>query len=55
MNMQYKYVVRRRVALAILLLVVGAVTYATRDVCYVGQPDGNMLGYGSCHKMIWGN
>jgi TRAP-type uncharacterized transport system fused permease subunit len=27
-------------------------TYATHDVCYVGQPDGNMFGYGSCSTMI---
>jgi hypothetical protein len=56
MRMEQKYIVRRRVAAVILLLaVIGAITYATRDVCYVGQPDGNWLGYGSCHKMIWGN
>jgi hypothetical protein len=28
-----------------------AFTYATRDVCYVGE-QGNMFGYGSCSKMI---
>lgn len=27
-------------------------TYATRDVCYVGNMEGNFLGYGSCTKMI---
>lgn len=32
-------------------LIVGGFTYATRDVCYVGE-DGNWLGYGSCSKMI---
>ena len=26
-------------------------TYVTRDVCYVGE-SGNVLGYGSCTKMI---
>lgn len=26
--------------------------YATDDLCYVGQPDGNMFGYGSCSQMI---
>ena len=27
-------------------------TYATRDVCYVGNMPGNTFGYGSCSKMI---
>jgi len=27
------------------------VTWATRDVCYVGE-NGNFLGYGSCNDMI---
>jgi len=27
-------------------------TYATRDVCWVGNMPGNHLGYGSCTKMI---
>jgi hypothetical protein len=27
-------------------------TYATRDVCYVGNMPGNHFGYGSCSKMI---
>ena len=35
----------------LVALVVGEFTYATRDVCYVGK-DGNILGYGSCSKMI---
>lgn len=34
------------------LLAIIAFTYATRDTCYVGQTDGNWLGYGSCYKMI---
>lgn len=33
------------------ILIVGLFTYATRDVCYVGE-SGNALGYGSCSKMI---
>ena len=32
-------------------LVIALFTYATRDVCYVGE-SGNALGYGSCTKMI---
>ncbi len=52
MNMQRKYVIRRRiVALAVAASLVAAFTYATRDTCYVGQ-GGNALGYGSCTKMI---
>ena len=27
-------------------------TYATRDICYVGNMEGNFLGYGSCTKML---
>ena len=27
-------------------------THATRDVCYVGNMPGNVLGYGSCSAMI---
>lgn len=27
-------------------------SYATRDVCYVGNMPGNHFGYGSCSKMI---
>lgn len=27
-------------------------TYVTRDVCYVGNMEGNVLGYGSCSKML---
>ena len=33
-------------------LVVSLFTYATRDVCYVGNMPGNTFGYGSCSKMI---
>ena len=35
------------VALLVILF-----TYATRDVCYVGNMPGNTFGYGSCSKMI---
>lgn len=38
------------VVIAVTLLV-GLFTYATRDVCYVGNK-GNALGYGSCSKML---
>lgn len=34
------------------ILIVSLFTYATRDVCYVGSMPGNILGYGSCSKMI---
>lgn len=33
-------------------IIVGAFTYLTRDICYVGNMEGNTLGYGSCSKMI---
>jgi hypothetical protein len=33
------------------LIVLSLFTYATRDVCYVGD-SGNWLGYGSCTEMI---
>ena len=35
-----------------VIVLISLLTYSTRDVCYVGQPDGNMFGYGSCNKMI---
>lgn len=34
------------------IFIVGAFTYLTRDICYVGNLEGNTLGYGSCSKMI---
>ena len=34
-----------------VFILVSLFTYATRDVCYVGK-SGNLLGYGSCMKMI---
>jgi PDZ domain-containing secreted protein len=37
---------------ALVILIVLAFTYLTRDVCYVGNMPGNTLGYGSCSKMI---
>lgn len=37
---------------ATVLLLVSLFTYATRDVCYVGNMPGNFMGYGSCSKMI---
>ena len=50
--MERKYVMRRRaVAVLIGAIVISLFTYATRDVCYVGD-GGNALGYGSCSTMI---
>jgi hypothetical protein len=37
---------------SLAILIVSLFTYATRDVCYVGNMEGNILGYGSCSKMI---
>jgi hypothetical protein len=51
--MEAKFVRRRRMVFAIVVVMITAMfTYATRDVCYVGQPEGNMFGYGSCMQMI---
>ena len=33
-------------------LLMGGFTYATRDVCFVGNLPGNVLGYGSCNAML---
>lgn len=53
MRMEAKFIRRRRVVFAIVVMMITAMfTYATRDVCYVGQPEGNMFGYGSCTQMI---
>lgn len=55
MKMERKYVVRRRVVFAIVILLLTTLfTYATRDTCYVGtdKPYSNFLGYGSCTKML---
>ena len=50
--MERKYIARRRfVAVIIGALLISLFTYATRDVCYVGE-GGNALGYGSCLGMI---
>ena len=52
MKMERKYIVRRRaVVITVGALLLSLFTYATRDVCYVGE-GGNALGYGSCLKMI---
>jgi hypothetical protein len=40
------FVVIPAVALGLLI------SYATRDLCYVGSEHGNALGYGSCSEMI---
>lgn len=34
------------------ILIASLFTYLTRDICYVGNLEGNVLGYGSCSKMI---
>ena len=53
MKMDSKYVNRRRVVFGIVVLIIAiAFTYLTRDVCYVGNMEGNVLGYGSCSKML---
>jgi hypothetical protein len=52
MLMDRKYVIRRRVVFAVVVMAISALfTYATRDTCYVGE-GGNAFGYGSCSKMI---
>lgn len=52
MRMEKKFIVRRRAfAIIIGILLITLFSYATRDVCYVGE-GGNALGYGSCSKMI---
>jgi hypothetical protein len=49
-------VYRRRRFVAFVLtpaLVLGLlISYATRDLCYVGSEHGKTLGYGSCSEMI---
>lgn len=53
MKMDSKYVNRRRVIFGIVVLIIAiAFTYLTRDTCYVGNMEGNVLGYGSCSKML---
>ena len=50
--MERTYIVRRRVVALIMgALLLSLFTYATRDVCYVGN-GGNAFGYGSCSQMI---
>jgi hypothetical protein len=48
MRMDRKFVRRRRVAFVIALVALVALTYGTRDLCWVGS------GYGSCSAMIDG-
>jgi hypothetical protein len=51
--MERKFVIRRRVVFAIAILIASfTFGYATNDVCYVGQENGNWFGYGSCSAMI---
>ena len=53
MKMDAKYVNRRRVTFALVVAIIAiGFTYLTRDVCYVGNMEGNFLGYGSCSKML---
>lgn len=53
MKMDAKYVNRRRVAFVLIVAIIAiGFTYLTRDVCYVGNMEGNFLGYGSCSKML---
>lgn len=53
MRMERKYVNRRRAVFAIVVTVIAlSFTYATRDICYVGNMPGNVLGYGSCNAML---
>lgn len=53
MKMERKYVMRRRVVFVVAVAIISiAFTYATRDTCYVGNMEGNFLGYGSCSKML---
>lgn len=55
MKMDRKYVIRRRVVLAVFVILISSLfTYGTRDVCYVGTDKeyANFLGYGSCSKML---
>lgn len=54
-NMERKFVIRRRIVFALgVILITSLFTYGTRDVCYVGTDKdyANALGYGSCNKMI---
>jgi hypothetical protein len=54
METNWKLTIKGWFVLVILpaMMLVVMFTYATHDVCYVGQPDGNMFGYGSCSQMI---
>jgi hypothetical protein len=54
MNNAAVYRRRRFVAFVVIPAVVLGllISYATRDLCYVGAEHGNALGYGSCSAMI---
>jgi hypothetical protein len=54
MKMERKYVMRRRVVFAVMILLLTTLfTYATADTCYVGLGAPHThLGYGSCSRMI---
>ena len=52
MKPNYKLTRRGWIVLwTLVILLASLFTYATRDVCYVGEK-GNALGYGSCSKML---
>ena len=54
MNNAPVYRRRRFVAFVVIPAVVLGllISYATRDLCYVGAEHGNAMGYGSCSEMI---
>jgi hypothetical protein len=54
MNNAPVYRRRRFVAFVVIPAVVLGllISYATRDVCWVGPEHGNAFGYGSCNAMI---
>ena len=54
MNNATVYRRRRFVAFVVIPAVVLGllISYATRDLCYVGAEHGNAIGYGSCSTMI---
>jgi hypothetical protein len=54
MNNTPVYRRRRFVAFVVIpAIILGLlISYATRDLCYVGAEHGNTFGYGSCSKML---
>jgi hypothetical protein len=54
MNNAPVYRRRRFVAFVVIpAIILGLlISYATRDLCYVGAEHGNAIGYGSCSAMI---